>query len=810
MTAEYRYSINSISVNPIVPASLSKDWEQEGEQKYFRAKLNGKILFCGADFDYLNVQSFNTDFILLVERYYAGAWSTYYTGKFNKTDGKWDNDNKRVEVTVMTVDNYTDILAGLDKEFNLIKLNPAIQQLSVAKRPLIQVYVPGDDKISNFLGGTYFEQDAEEITDVNELINTYKFALMTSVTEFNVTGTSSIAAILSAYTGKTASTYYGNGNTYKVTYSSYPEEDQYGQPTGNTVYDYRIVRVSDSQEMFKSVGLGAAFGNDVVMEPVSGGGATGELVIFGRELNFYGRYMLDVDYLDENATYALPYSDIVSYNRNYKRCIPYAIDLVTPVARYSTSPTQYGLNDYGTYFMAPYSIDSHKFYPIARSKWSNASYWFDFDLADTVLETKGRKYYTLKDCYNLSDVISILLAQIAPSLSHQATYAYSQFLYSSINPLSLQEFTLMLTQKSNATSGDYDKPAQKAPIKLKDIFDMLRDVYHCYWYVENNMLKIEHALWFMNGGSYLGAATVGVDLTTGINPKVNKPWSYGKNAWSFEKSTMPERIQFSWMDKVTDAFDGNPIDIVSKYITPGSVENVQVSKFTTDIDYMLLNPSAISQDGFALFAAAKPNKFNAYDTDNRINYRLLNTGIIVAYTGYNVTHLIEVEAFSVYEVNAGDIISWYDANGSCISSISIVAGPSIYKAPGTATHARVAVYSGDWSAFYFRDKVASLPFVQRTIDGASLVLQNGYLSWLTIQPIYHVYDLPAKNVIINGTATTASGITRQKKQVVSFPTDDDLNPLTLVKTGLGNGQIDKISTNLYSRLNKVTLAYDTE
>ena len=806
MTAEYRYSINGISVNPIVPASLSKDWEHENEQRYFRAKLNGKILFCGADYDYLHAQAFNTTFVLTIERYKNGSWSTYYAGKFTKTDSKWDADNKRVEAAITTVDSYTDILAGIDKEFNIIKLNPAIKQLNVSKRPLIQVYSPGDDKVSCFLGGTYFEQDAEEITDVNELTNTYKFALMTSTTEFNVSGVCSISAILSAYTGKTGATYYGNNNTYKATYISYPEEDQYGQLTGNTVYEYRIVRVSDSQEMFKSDGLGSPFGNDVILYPVTGSGVTGELVIFGRTVDFYGRYLLDVDTLNNNETHPIPYSDIVSYNRNYKRCYPYGIDLIVPTARYSTTPTQYGVNDYGTYFLQPYSIANTQYYPVARSKWSNATYWFNFDLADEALEIKGRKNYVLKDCYNLSDVIKVLLQNVAPSISHEATYAYSQFLYSSLNPISSQEFTLMLTQKSNATSGDYDKPAQKAELKLRDIFDMLRDVYHCYWYVENSMLKIEHIFWFMNGGSYTSNATVEVDLTTSLNPKVNKPWSYGENSWSFEKSTLPERIQFNWMDKVTEGFEGNPIDILSVYISKGNIENVQVSKFTTDIDYMLLNPSTITSEGFALFAATRPNKFISYDADNRIGYRLLNTGIIMSYTGYNVTHLIEIEELALYEVNAGDIISWYKSNGDCIYSTPISSGPALYKSPRLATHCRVAVASSEWSSFYFKNRVATLPFVHI----GNLLLQNGYLSWLALQPLYHVYDLPAKQALINNISITALGIKKQKKQVVNFPTDDDLNPNMLIKTELGNGQIDKISTNLYSRLNKVTLAYDTE
>jgi hypothetical protein len=47
-------------------------------------------------------------------------------------------------------------------------------------------------------------------------------------------------------------------------------------------------------------------------------------------------------------------------------------------------------------------------------------------------------------------------------------------------------------------------------------------------------------------------------------------------------------------------------------------------------------------------------------------------------------------------------------------------------------------------------------------------------------------------------------------QKVKFPSLDSINTTKLVKTYLGNGQIEKISVNLSSRINQVTLKYDTE
>ena len=163
---------------------------------------------------------------------------------------------------------------------------------------------------------------------------------------------------------------------------------------------------------------------------------------------------------------------------------------------------------------------------------------------------------------------------------------------------------------------------------------------------------------------------------------------------------------------ITSTFEN--IEIVSKYVSPGRIEDINVTGFTTDVDYMMLNPGAISQDGFALFAAV------------------------------------------------------------------------------------------------YRNGRYELPIVERNVDGANLRLQNGYLSWITLQPNYYIFDLPAKNVSINKEYYTAAETSRKRKQKVKFPTLESIDTKKLVKTYIGNGQVEKISINLSSRINEVTLKYDTE
>jgi len=174
MTGIYRWKINGTTVNPVFGKDVTKDIEQENGQMFFREKLNGKLTFKGVDYIWLNSQPFDTNFITVCDRYINNAWQlNYYTGIFNKTDCTWDTDNLLVETAINVYDNYTKILAGQDVQYDLIKptdiinidgsittvsLSPALTSLNLDKRPLIQVYSPGDEVVSCFIGGIYWEQ----------------------------------------------------------------------------------------------------------------------------------------------------------------------------------------------------------------------------------------------------------------------------------------------------------------------------------------------------------------------------------------------------------------------------------------------------------------------------------------------------------------------------------------------------------------------------------------------------------------------------------------------------------------------------
>lgn len=709
---------------PVYKDDLAKEYELETNQRFYRVKLSGKISFIRQDYDYIMSQNFESQFYFLMGKSNDGGrtWDNeYYRGKFFMTDCEFDDDNKKCTVQPDPLDDYNDVLAGLEKEYNLITLAPEINRVLFDKRPLIQIYIPGDSVVSCFLGGDYWEQDANAVSDRNALINTYHFALCNLLKEINVTGSSN-PNVNGLYAGRmsiganntfTGTLYPNNNNGFTIRAS------QEYQPPFFGIINYEIVRTSDNVVLFSygSVSSGNQPWDNAEFDftAVSGSGASGTPHAEMTTYNIYARYLCDVEKIDDLTTYPLPTDDIVENNRNYHRAIGYAIDVGYISNDFSTQPTEYGLADNGQYFAPPYSIWGQKFFPIARSTWRYASIWFGFSVFDWILEEKARKQYTLRDAYPVASCISVLLKQFAPGISHEATAEYSQFLYGATNPISYQKFELLLTQKTNVLVGDYDRPAQKAPTTLQQLTNMLRDCFRCFWYIEDGKFKVEHILWFRNGGSYSANPGLTVDLTTLLNVRNGKTWGFASSKWSFDKVDMAERYQFEWMDDVTQPFEGSPINILSKFVTPGKIEEITVSNFTSDVDYMILNPSAISEDGFALFAAVR------------------------------------------------------DSNNNLV-----------------------------------------LPYRTFSAQGVDFVLQNYILSFYYLQPTYYVYDLPARRVEINGNSMNAYGVERKKKQTVTYPSIDDPDPMKLVKTAIGNGQINKISITLHSRMNKVTLMYDTE
>ena len=466
---KFTLALNSGAENQVFPlygSDLAKEYELQTNEQFYRAKLSGKLTFVATDYNTIANAVFDTKFTLkLYISYNAGGnWSLYWTGQFWKTDCEFDTDNKNITVIPTVVDKYTDVLAGLEKEFNLIDLAPAMLPVGLKKRPCFQIYVPHGTSVGQIMPGNnmYWETECEELSGESWL----RFGLVVrwfsiSASFFNV-GNINVddRLFFSTYELQPDSTYTFGSYTLQIT--------QVG-----SVYDIILTRNSDGAQ-WRNQQADAYI--EATLSYVYGTTYVSDYVTIKQESAFecWGRTILDKD---TDGALPILIDDPVFNNRNYKYCIPFPDPdsaLVVMSGNMSTTPTPYGIYQPGKYYDTPDT--SHHWIPIAVNSWRNYSVWLSVERFNTIFSQADSQYSAsavLQHAYPIASVISALLGQIAPNVYHSENENYSQFLYASVNPVSGISQKVLIVPKSNVTTLGYDQPAQKATITLKQILDML-------------------------------------------------------------------------------------------------------------------------------------------------------------------------------------------------------------------------------------------------------------------------------------------------------------------------------------------------
>lgn len=625
---------------------LSKKYAKESGQEFFRTSLDGKMTLFGDDYELINSASVEDKFVFCIEKISDDSTTKeYYSAIFSKVDCKFDHLKKSCELSnLVTADQYINILDKYDNTYDLIKLAPELTSVQLCKRCAIQIYIKGGNTISTFFNGTYMEEDVNTVIDNDSaLVNTYHFALISIYNEIqsgNVPGYSNaggeyissdggwqnnygyslklekVASAGDSFTGTYAvNTIYnintgagvnnvqtaGSGETSYTIFRNDTYALRLKSQSGaitiaeSTIYFYR----PDSSKIYFS-------GFDTITMKMSSSDQTYTLTNI-LPYSVYQRLLCDVDSVLSTPTYNIPYDDIVSSNSNYDKVIGLGNNLLGTI--YSTvvttsTPTKYGKNELGFYYtdqFLPSIIGVSKLYPICRSSWGNTSLWFAYnDTMFNLVEASSRKYYTIKDCFQVGHVIQTLLKQIDPTIKHELTAEYSSFLYGS-NIINNVSFRVFITPKSNILKGEYDEPAQKAEITLEDVMDMLAKCFQCYWFIdEQNRFIIENIYYFNNNKSYTPNSNYQIDLTKIKDAFNGKSPAVFQKAIEYNKDNVAKRYEFGLMDDCTEAFDSVTMDINSNYVQQDKTEDVTVNQFTTDVDFMLYKPDNFSEDGFAL------------------------------------------------------------------------------------------------------------------------------------------------------------------------------------------------------------------
>lgn len=715
MYTKYKYLMTvgntTTEVHPIYKDDMALEYEHESGELFYRAKLSGNMNFVGAEANTIIQAPFETEFILVIQSStdMGLTWSEFYVAKFYKTDCTINIDDLNVKVKPSVKDNYQAVLDGMEKEFNLIELLPVTEAVRMAKRAVIQIYGRGDDIITNFYGGTSWEQDYD-ISDSDPA----DFGFVKVNESIALTIDDAPAGMTGIFKGVANS-----DGTFKIYNGEgvYYIERQY-----SSLFDgwkAFIKRISNDevvcqQDDFTGQELPVSYTFIIVNTTPYG-------ILYATSINtgVYGRVLCDVPQITADGvtynTQALRSDDPSRSETNYRYSFGYNLDNnVVQSTNTSTTPTKWGKKDDNTYYDVPDT--DYTYYPVAQSLWATYSVWFRYQSYDYYIEAQARKTFYMNDAYPIWSVIKVLLAKVAPDITFEGNATYSEFLYGSSNPVSsdYNGVRMYITPKSNILVGEYTQPAMKAPITLRTVFDMLKNAFGCYWYIDSsNRLHVEHVKWFKNGGSYTAEHQISIDLTTLELPTNGKMWSFGTNEYQYDKIQMAARYQYKWMDDGTDVFDGMPYEIDSPFVTTDKVEEVNISDFTADVDYMMIAPENCSKDGFALLMTKNDGE----------NY---------------------------------------------------------------------------------------LPIEMRGTAGNIIVVQNWFGTLTVLQELFLNWDMPAWSYKQNDVSYTANGIQRNKKQQVAVPIGNaGVDAMKLMRTGIGDGTVEKASLNMSSRMAKITLKFQT-
>ena len=607
-------------VHPVFGDDIKINISREENQIFKREKIEGTFKFVGNEFDLIYQCSIFTKFTLEIYR------EDVFVGSagFIRTNCEFNLDDKICSVKLTTKDIYEKILNGYENKYNLVKLAPQRESVTMTKRAILQFYVRGENVVTNVVGGVHYEQSCKEVYDADKLKDIYHFGGYLPLSYIDIKKIIDVTApadILGRYfidtsivSGRSIIYINGNNSRYRIQITYLGTE-------------WRLILIDSTPDKalagasIPSMQIGS---QDITFEKAGSSGGNYASGTFNSDGDLYCRVLLPKHF--DNSYERNMADDITDYDSNYPYVGSVSLDKFAPkmkmVVDKSNAPTEWGIDSEGKYFVYPtLTADQQKNgsspIPIGQSHWERMSSWLLSDDDVNNLVDDFDDTFVLKDSYPIWSAIAVLLKEIDDTITFEGTQDYSMFLYlSGTNPyIYSYDFpshrnALHITPISNIKKTFYEQAAQRGEISLKQILDMLRNVYNCYWFIDSdNRLRIEHIVYFKNGNSYTSEKpTPSIDVTIKKNLPTGESWGFAQNTVEYETDKCPARYEFKWGDKCTYPFVGEPVDVKDIYLDASRKESVGIENFLADIDYIVSNPSGVSDDLFAVFEVNKLTK----------------------------------------------------------------------------------------------------------------------------------------------------------------------------------------------------------
>lgn len=205
--------------------------------------------------------------------------------------------------------------------------------------------------------------------------------------------------------------------------------------------------------------------------------------------------------------------------------------------------------------------------------------------------TSGTAYIDYTRNRWLLDVIEYLGTDVTAGVMPGANVS-SDFFTDATNPVTLNDNGLLyltIAQKSDIIRPASTDPSSTAMLSWNELMDILWIMFQVKWDydIDTDTINVEHISWW--------PPAAGLDLRT-------QELSAASNKYTYLKDKMPKYEKFSFMEADNVNFVGTPIWYDSGCVDQDPDSNVAESqvRVTTDLQYIIDNPDAISDEGFVI------------------------------------------------------------------------------------------------------------------------------------------------------------------------------------------------------------------
>lgn len=598
--------------------SATRNWDRDGDEAYLEDKIDMDLTFAGDDYAYILYGADGEPRPL----HYKYVLKIYYDGHyvkdvyFRKSGCEIDEDHRSVKVSLKEYSVYDKFKNGKGDEYNLAKMDIEKRDSQYAVHPVLQVYSLGKSEVmSSHANGSLVSRQCAEEYDIDTLLR---------VPDDTAAGYSMFVLCMSSLLvhDPNHTEFYFNGNGGEV-YTSIPS-GRYNLGTFNNTDGANFAISTDGTTVtFVAQRLGVRFSGSMALRRAL---TEGEAVL-GQTLPVGEHDTLKIEFAIRIYGWRVMYNQgMTQFDDGFMSSSIYNKVLYSYLGSQPIAAVQSTMSQ--PYMEIP---DSEA---LGWHFYVNTNYMQGFGIYD-----EYTRINPIRDLMSLGDVIKAMMEKVDSDVVFEKDEDHSEFLFASVNPVTDEDNThYYITQKSNVLSSHSTKGAWKVPLTMEQLLELLRNAMNLYYDIYETAdgkrhLRIEHRLFYMNGYSYGASSANVIDLTKSIDVYSKKKLSRETHHWSYDTSDCPTRIEFEWMDEQSEAFGGTPIEVAENrmLINTNYTDKRQVSYFSSDIDYLMLNQAEASYDGFFIVSATEEDGVLVIDSGEveyaggqqmLLNYRL--------------------------------------------------------------------------------------------------------------------------------------------------------------------------------------------